>query len=65
MDKQEFINKISNFLSNINLKYMSIYGEIQEIYFDKLLKTNDIVLNDLPFDSIEKMFKTEFWVYYI
>ena len=63
MDKQQFINKISNFLSNIQLKYMSIYGEIQEIYFDKLLKTNDIVLNDLPFDSIEKMFKTEieFW----
>lgn len=63
MDKQEFINKVDSFLSNIQLKYMDIYGQVQEIYFDKLLKTTNIILNDLPFDSIDKMFKTEveFW----
>lgn len=59
MDKQEFITKIDNFLSNIELEYVDIYGQIQKVYFDKLLNTTDILLTDLPFDSIEKMFKTE------
>lgn len=63
MDKQEFIKVVDNFCSNIELEYVSITGEIKKFYFEKLLKTTDIILNDLPFDSIEKMFNTvtEFW----
>lgn len=63
MNKQEFINAVDNFCSNIELEYISIDGQVKNIVFDKLLKTTSIILDDLPFDSIEKMFKTEieFW----
>lgn len=59
MNKQEFINIIDIFLSNIELEYIDINGQIQQQYFSKLLKTTDINLNDLPNDSIEKIFITK------
>lgn len=62
-NKEEFIKLFNEFFSNIELEYVDIYGQTQKVYFDKLLKTTDILLADLPFDSIDKMFKTEveFW----
>lgn len=63
MEKQEFINKIDNFLTNIKLEYVDKYGVVHTVLFDKLLNTTNINLSDLPFDSIKRMFNTvtEFW----
>jgi hypothetical protein len=62
MDKKQFIESFDNFCSNIELEYVDIYGQTQNIVLDKLLKTTNILLNDLPFDTIDKIFytKTEF-----
>ena len=58
MNKNEFINIADNFLSNIELEFIDINGQLQKQTFPKLLKTTDIILNDLPFDTIEKIFYT-------
>lgn len=65
MNKQEFINQFDLFCSNLELEFIDLKGNKQTLILDKLLKTKDIILSDLPFDTIQQIFVTKIEFYEI